>query len=279
MLRDIQALSELGVPVEAVSGPGGGYRLRDDYLLAPLPLTPREAALLLLSLSAMSKLGDLPFPAEHVSLLAKLRALLPDPLPDDVARLLAVLAVDVPERQQRTPFLEALVEAAQANRVVRAVYQSARRQSTQHWLPRSLQTQNGYWYCTAYAFEHEETRAYRVDRIQALTVLDEVVDPATLPPPTPYNDAAHPQIVAWLTARGVADIESEPHLGQIIQRQPDGGGLLVMRCPPTELRWYARYFAGLGDDIDVREPPELRARLAALGADLAERYGETKPHP
>lgn len=275
VLRDIQALSELGVPVEAVAGPGGGYRLGEVYLLAPLPLTAREAALLLLSLSALSRLGDVPFAAEHASLLVKIRALLPHPPPEEVARLLAVLAVDVPERRQRTPFLEALVQAAQARQAVRVVYRSVERESTQHLLPLVITTQNGFWYCRAYAFEHEEERMYRVDRIQALTPVEREIGPALLPEPTPYGHESHPQMVALLTARGIADVESEPHLGQIIQREADGTGRLALRCPPSELNWYARYFAGLGAEVEVLEPPELRQRLRALGERLVARYGET----
>ena len=273
VLRDIQALSELGVPVEAVAGPGGGYRLHDAYLLAPLPLTAREAALLLLSLSTLSRLGDVPFAAEHASLLAKIRALLPDPPPEEVTRLLTVLAVDVPERQQRTPFLEALVGAAQRRQAVRVVYQSAERETTQHVLPLAVSTQNGFWYCRAYAFEHEEERTYRVDRIRALTPVEREIDPALLPAPTPYSHESHPQVVATLSPRGVAEVESEPHLGQIIQREPDGGGRLVLRCPPSELDWYARYFASLGAEVEVLEPPELRERLRRIGERLVERYG------
>lgn len=272
VLRDIQALSELGIPVEAVSGPGGGYTLRDSYLLAPLPLSAREAALLLLSLSVMRKLGDVPFPAEHASLLAKLRALLPDPLPQEVARLLSVLEVDIPERQQPAPFLQALVQAAQNEQTVRVVYQSSARVSTQHLFPRSIQTRNGYWYLNAYAFEHEEDRAYRVDRIQALTVLDERIDPATLPQPTPYDHETNPQVVATLTPQGVAYVETEPHLGKLIQRQPEGSGRLVFRCPSSEMRWYARYFAGLGDDVAITAPPELLERLHEVGQQLVARY-------
>ena len=275
VLRDIQALSELGVPVEAVAGPGGGYRLGEAYLLAPLPLTAREAALLLLSLSTLSRLGDVPFAAEHASLLTKIRALLPDPPPDEVARLLAVLAVDVPERRQRTPFLEALVQAAQRRQAVRVVYRSAERESTQHLLPLAVTTQNGFWYCRAYAFEHEEERTYRVDRMLALTPVEREINPALLPEPTPYGHVSHPQIVARLTARGVAEVESEPHLGQLIQREADGSGRLVLRYPPSELDWYARYFARLGMEVEVLAPPELRERLRVIGQRLAERYGES----
>ncbi|MDQ3930006.1 MAG: WYL domain-containing protein, partial [Chloroflexota bacterium] len=75
-----------------------------------------------------------------------------------------------------------------------------------------------------------------------------------------------------LTARGVAYVESEPHLGQLIQRHPDGTGHLNFRCPPSELHYYARYFAGLGSDARVQSPPELRELLAQAGHKLVEQY-------
>ncbi|MBI1882326.1 MAG: HTH domain-containing protein [Chloroflexi bacterium] len=81
VLRDIQALSEMGVPVIAQAGPGGGYSLVPDYWLAPLPLTVGETFLLQLTLSAITKLSDAPFKPERASLLAKLRALLPEQPP------------------------------------------------------------------------------------------------------------------------------------------------------------------------------------------------------
>src|SRR5438128_2019794 len=39
ILRDVQALCEMGVPVIATGGPGGGYSLPGDYTFSPLPLT------------------------------------------------------------------------------------------------------------------------------------------------------------------------------------------------------------------------------------------------
>ena len=77
-----------------------------------------------------------------------------------------------------------------------------------------------------------------------------------------------------LTARGVAHLESEPHLGQHIRRHPDGTGALAFRCPPGELDWYARYFAGLSADAQIHAPAELRARLARIGRQLVEQYRE-----
>jgi predicted DNA-binding transcriptional regulator YafY len=272
VLRDIQALSEMGVPVIAQAGPGGGYSLPSDYSLAPLPLTVGEKFLLLLTLSAITKLSDAHFMPERASLLAKLRALLPQQPPPNVEQLLTVAGMDVPERTQQAPFLEPLLEAAQQQRWVQVTYQSAEQLSTQQLLPRRITTQNGYWYCHAYTLEHQEERTYRVDRIRTLTLADERFQATPTPETRPYGHHSHPQVVVKLTARGVSYVESEPHLGQSIQRNPDGTGFLAFRCPPSELNWFARYFAGFGSEAEVCAPPELRERLQHLGQKLVEQY-------
>jgi predicted DNA-binding transcriptional regulator YafY len=70
----------------------------------------------------------------------------------------------------------------------------------------------------------------------------------------------------------VAAVESDPYLGRQIERQPDGFGRLAFRCPPGELDWYARYFAGLGADAEVGGPIELRERIREIGRVLIARY-------
>jgi predicted DNA-binding transcriptional regulator YafY len=274
VLRDVQALCEIGVPIVAREGSGGGYSLPEGYWLAPPPLSEREAFLLLLALGVLARHADTPFATERASLVAKLRALLPAGQLLDVERLLDRVDLEVPRRSQRAVFLDALLDAAQARCWVRVVYQSAERRSVQHLLPRQVYAQSGLWYCRAYAHERGEERIYRVDRTRALDPPAADFHPPLLPEPTPYNHVAHPQIVAILTARGVAYVESEPDLGQIILRDADGGGRLVFRCPPAELDWFARYFASLGDEVRVEAPAELRERLMQLGQTLAQRYAD-----
>ena len=260
VLRDVQALCEIGVPIVAREGVGGGYSLPEGYWLAPPPLNDQEAFLLLLALGALAQQADTPFAPERASLVAKLRALLPIGQLNGVERLLDHIELDTPRREQRAPFLGALLDAAQARRWVRVTYQSAERRSVQHLLPRQVYAHGGLWYCRAYAHERGEERSYRVDRIQALDPPTSDFDPSPPPEPTPYSDSAHPLIVATLTMRGVALVESEPHLGQAILREPRGGRL-CFRCPPSELDWYARYLASLGDEVCVEAPAELRERL------------------
>lgn len=273
VLRDVQALCEMGVPVVARDGPGGGYSLPGDYALSPLPLTTHEAFLLMLALGSLAQWAHLPFAPEWSSLQAKLQALLPEKERARAAQLLATIHVELPAPNARAPHLEALMGATRGGAWVKVTYASAGRTSTQHLLPRQLTTRNGLWYCRAYSHEHSQERTYRVDRITALTPSANPRPGQAPPLPTPYDAPEHPEVHATLTARGAGYVESEPDLSKALVRDPDGTGRLTLRCPPGELDWFARYFAGLGAEVAVHGPPELCQRLAALGRALDERYG------
>ncbi len=274
VLRDVQALCEMGVPVVAREGAGGGYSLPEDYSLAPLPLSAHEVFVLLLALRAVAPLADTPYAEARASLAGKLRALLPQDQLPGVERMLAKVGVDVPEREQRAPLLDALVEAAQQQRWVRITYQSPERLSTQHVLPQQVSMQDGYWYCLAFSHERGERRTYRVDRIRTVDPPGADFQPGPIAEEKPYADPSHPEVILALTARGVADMERDRYLGAQIRREPDGSGRLAFRCPPGELEYFARRLAGLGDEVVVEAPEELRQRLAQLGRHIVERYGK-----
>ena len=76
ILRDIDGLSQVGVPIVALPGPGGGYELPDDYWMPPLHLTPAEAHVVLLGLQALGSAEGSPLGPAHLSVVDKLRAAL-----------------------------------------------------------------------------------------------------------------------------------------------------------------------------------------------------------
>jgi predicted DNA-binding transcriptional regulator YafY len=270
VLRDIQALSEMGVPVIAREGVGGGYSLPGNYHVPPLPITSREAFLLLLALSTVRGLTSAPYAAERSSLLAKLRTILPQQDLLAGERMLQTVRIDIPQRPQRAPYLEPLMAAAQGGHWVRVEYKSADKISTQNILPRQVSNQNGLWYCRAYSHERKEERVFRVDRIRAFSPSPGRYK--TPPSSVPYDHPGHPEIRASFTPRGAAMAEVDPHIANRIERGADGSGDICLRCPPSELAWYARFFARFGEEVIVHGPLELRQNLRQLGRDLAERY-------
>lgn len=273
ILRDVQALSEMGVPVIAREGVGGGYALPDDYSLAPLALSAREAFLLLLALSSINRPGQMLFHRERTSLEAKLRALLPRSSLDNLQHMLAKVNIEVAEHSGPAPLLDELVEAIEKQRWIKINYRSAGNIADRHVLPVQVLLKNGFWYCEAFNLEKEEYRTYRVDRIQTIEDAPPEMQAMQAPAPVPYEHEDHPQITVQLTARGVARVESDIHFGPRVQGMPDGG-VVSFRCPPDELNWYAGYFASLGDDATVLAPDALRLKLHHLGTQLVERYSK-----
>src|SRR5579872_4548098 len=61
MLRDLQALSEMGVPLAASPGPGGGYSLIRGRNMLPLSLSADEAIGVILSYEAFQQHAQSPF--------------------------------------------------------------------------------------------------------------------------------------------------------------------------------------------------------------------------
>lgn len=274
VLRDIGALSEMGIPIGAELGATGGYTLPPDYSLPPLALTLNEALLLRLALSSLAGLVDTPHKRERDSLLAKVQTLLPRGRRADLERLEPALSLDTHTRPYPTPFLDRLLGSAHEGRWVATVYRSERGESAQTLLPARPRTTEGLWYCEAYSHERGETRVYRVDRF--LDVQPAAVAPplATLPPPIAHLHPSFPEVRIALTARGVLRLEREPYLSKHVQRADTGAGLLALRLRPAEYNWLIGILAPLGGEARVLAPEALRARLRELAQELLDLYAE-----
>ena len=83
--RDILVLESVGVPIVAVPGTGGGYRLSEGYFLPPIAFKRDEAISMMLALALLGSLRVTPFAASLEEARRKLVAALP-------ARLRSVLS-------------------------------------------------------------------------------------------------------------------------------------------------------------------------------------------
>lgn len=259
VIRDVQALTSMGVPVIAQSGPNGGYEVPRDATLAPLHLTWREALLLTLAVEGLAKMSDTPFRADRASLVAKLRDLMPEGQRERVASMLERVALQVPARDIRAPLLERILELSGKWAEVR--YDGKDR------LVRidRIYADRGLWYVEAVG--QGKSRVFRADRVERIVAAE---PPSAVQEPLPYGHPSHPLIRVRLTEPGARRAQSDPNMGPYVR----GEGLLEFRCPPDELDWFARYFAGFGGDALVEEPAELVARIVANAKALVATYSE-----
>ena len=184
--RDLAQLSMAGVPIWTQPGPGGGYAVNRDTTLPPLNLTAAEATALMLSLA---QTRHMPFGAAGRSALRKLVAAMSE-ADREAARGLAGrlrlvtngLWAGPPAPTLAEAEVQSSVESAIAERrAVSIDYCDRNGVSTDRVVePAGIIGARGGWYLLAWCRLREGGRAFRLDRIGAARVLDEVIEPRPL---------------------------------------------------------------------------------------------------
>lgn len=278
VLRDMAALSVMGIPLESADGAAGGYALPPDFTLAPLPLTHRETLLLLFALGGLERLSVAPFGEARETLTAKLRAMLSPAQLAVADGWRAALSIDVPERSHITvPFLDTILTATHRGGWLATVYHSESGGESEHTLlPRHVSTNGGLWYLRAWSHERRAERTFRIDRFVSVAPTDAPTDSSAHSPDRslPYNHPSHPEVRVHLTPAGVAIAEREQHVSDAVRRAANGSGEMMFRCPPSELDYWARYFFAMGVNALILGPGELRQRVRSLAEKVAALYTE-----
>lgn len=276
MLRDLQALSGIGVPLAATPGPHGGYALIRGRRLLPLSLTNDEALGVLLSYEAFLEYAQSPFTAQSLSAITKLRAALP---PDVVAELDRVRRhVAIIERPRRTdaPLLADLLRAALDGAHLRVVYDSKSGVAERVIYPFGVYASAGFWYCACFDYQRAMHLSLRADRFRSLA-REGGREP---PPPIPVadwlgvverGDGDMLPLRARVTGRGLKNFDLQALFGPLA---PDGrgGGAIDATIPRSEIDWYAAQLLPVGPDLIVASPPELIAALRRQALQIAALY-------
>lgn len=276
ILRDLEALGQLGVPIVATPGNGGGVALPEDYWLPPLRLSATEATAVLLGLAALGPADSSPFGEPRRSAEEKIRAAIdPDTLRAS-ERALGHVRFESPPTVPGADHVDAIRRAIADGQWLHVDYRSTRRVAGHDLLPRELAAAGGHWYVVAVSYEARQARRYRIDRIEALRRIpappdaDAVVAAADATPA--YHDDAHPEVVIHLSAAGVT--RAPDVFGVRLDATAIGDALweLRFRCPPSELPFYARCVLSLGDDARALGPPGLVDRVRDVALRALERH-------
>lgn len=276
VLRDMQALSEMGVPLYAESGHGGGYRLMDGYTVPPLQLDAEEAMTVLLALEGMAKYADGPFQRARWTVTDKIRSVLPEGTLSEVSPLLSYVELEVPDRRYKTPFLAAVMHSAAQEEWLRIYYRSQNRSRYLEVKPIRIYAAHGFWYCEAYSVQHREKRTFRIDRmdeVQRICEPAEATEAAGSAEKADTDDL--PEVIrvrVKLTYKGALLVEQDFHMGHHVKQIGDETWEVDFDCPRTEWNWAVSLFYSLGMDAEVLEPQHLRADILELARQVVERY-------
>jgi len=285
--RYVDQLSELDVPVEAVRGRYGGYRLARGYRLPPLMLSDDEALAVLLGLIAGRRAG-LMTSADTATetAAAKIRRVLPDRLARRLDTVLEALAFTEPPGEFATPdaaVLLTIADAARHRRPISIRYTDRHGRSSDRTLhPYGIVTHSGRWYVTGTDPVIREDRTFRLDRVaSARTLPGSFEAPAGLDPAqrvlsgfatAEYEHEVTLRIqgtVQQIRARFPASIASVEEPAAAASSDPGTERWLRVELRAERLDWLPPLLASLDRPFVIERPDELRHLVLALADRLA----------
>jgi predicted DNA-binding transcriptional regulator YafY len=282
--RYFAMLDEMGIPVYSERGPYGGFSLVRGYKMPPLIFSPEEAVAVWLGASLVEEMwGQIYRQAAHGA-LAKLENVLPDEQRNEIAwarRTLLATGMHRADLKTLSPMLETFRQAARERRRVRMTYQGGSEpEPVQRALdPYALVHRWGWWYVIGYCHLRQSVRTFRLDRISALTLTEEIFDVLAgfdLRLFLASEPQAQPQVTARLhfePSAARAALESRSYW-ETVEEQPDGS-ITVTFLSPT-LEWAASTALAYGLIVEVLEPPELRQVIFEWSRAIAAKYGDQK---
>ena len=254
--RDVESLAAAGVPVEALRGPAGGYRLAGGYRTRLTGLTGDEAEALFAA-GMPGPAAELGLGGELAAARLKLLAALPSELQERATRAQRLFHLDARgwfRAEDSVPHLPALASAVWSGCQAKIRYREGNRVVQRTVDPLGLVLKAGAWYLVARRVAG--MRVYRVSRVASVRPLD---DPCERP--------AGFELSAYWDEWSRAFEDSRPRV-EVTARGPKGERTLVFESLEEARREMLRY----GPDLEVVAPVELRDRIAATARDVAALY-------
>jgi predicted DNA-binding transcriptional regulator YafY len=279
--RDVERLRELGYPVESLTGPAGGYRLRAGTAMPPLLLDDDEAIAIAVGLRTAARASVTGIEETSVRALVKLEQVLPAHLRRRVRALQsATLTLPAGGPTVDPQSLTLIATACRDSELLRFAYRGrdgvAGRREVE---PHSLVNLGRRWYLVAWDRGRGDWRTFRVDRLTGPAATGVRFRSRTLPAKDAADYIAR-SMSEWqhrFEARVTLHAPAEAirkrvptHWGKV---EPIDADTCEFRTGDDDLDWLALRIAMLGVDFDVHEPPELGEHLRAMSRRLERAAG------
>lgn len=264
--RDVERLRDLGYPVNAGRGVGGGYQLAAGAALPPLVLEDEEAVAIAVGLQAAAQGAISGIEESSLRALTKVTQVMPSRLRHrvDALRTMTVPAAwRSPGASIQTGTLTTIAQACRDDEALDFAYTAASgEQSARHVEPHRLVPLGRRWYLVAYDRTRHDWRSFRLDRLTDPRRTGARFRPRRLP----AEDAA-----AFVRA-GIENlptrctVEARVHApAATVQGEVDrwgaveevDAGTCLLRMTTDTLDWPAMVLGAVGADFEVISPPEL----------------------
>jgi predicted DNA-binding transcriptional regulator YafY len=176
--RDIKALEQSGVPI--LTEEGKGYSLMEGYRIPPIMFSESEANALITAEQLVLKNKDASFVKEYTEAIGKIKSVLRSNTKDKANLLSNRIVFGQNDDFVRTSNYLSTLQLALTNfNLVKINYYSPNNNETTERIvePFAIYTTQENWLLIAFCRLRNDYRAFRLDRIKSLSVLNETFEP------------------------------------------------------------------------------------------------------
>lgn len=274
--RDIQALSEAGVPIIAIQKKG--YSLPEDYFLPPLHFTAEEALILALGSDFMGQNFDTQYRTFAESAYRKIDAALPEALRQEVVYLKANISFFAANSldEKQIEYLQLIRSAIAESRMIGFQYAkkiaTARETSLREVNPYSLARLAHDWLLMGYCHLRQDIRVFRLGRMDKLQILDKQFKRPVDFTPDWIADGEHREVVVTaLFDAEVAHWVQEARPFSVVTAEMTSNGLLLTLRVRDE-RDIFQWLLSWGRHVRVLSPESLRLLMRQEIEQMFQKY-------
>lgn len=278
--RDIQALSEAGVPI--AGAPGHGYSLMEGYFLPPVSFTTEEAVSLLMGAQFIEQRWDTAYGMQARSAHRKIEAILPENVRKASARVqetMRLLHPAEPDTASRVKtYLHDIRHAILEQHKISFTYvknlpeMDGKRSMQRVVSPYGLSLVREHWMLVAKCDLRQDIRHFRLSRMSELSVLE---DTFLLPPDFDLNryksrDNRDEHVLIRAKVE-VADKIKELlyfYIDDVKEREE----YIYVDFRVRDSEEILHHLLGMGGEIEVLEPASLRARIREIAKNMLKHY-------
>ncbi|GAB2023846.1 YafY family protein [Pseudolactococcus yaeyamensis] len=263
--RDIDRMSQLGIPVYTERGKGGGISLLSDFVLSKVLLDADERKSILQALQTTDAVKVDPANEEILAKLSALFGIQDAPwLAIDFSTWYGSSADD----------FEQIKTAILTQKVVTFNYYNAKGEMTFRTVePTQLVFKSMSWYLKAYCLGKQEIRMFKLSRLTKLEITEQSVENRLL---EVQADKSHqlqaPEMIhlKMLVSQELGYQIYDDFPIDAIQNHSDKDLLVEDDFPKTD--WLYRYILSLGPSAKIIEPLDLKQELITIIKKMEENY-------
>jgi len=268
ILRDIDALSQAGIPVYAKQGGDGGIAIMPGYKIDANMLTTDELQNII---SGLRSLGSVTETSNIERLIQKL-----SPEQNAMVSLNNHILIDLSShyKDSLSEKIGLIKQAITDRRLIEFDYYYSKGETRRKIEPYFIQFKWTSWYLYGYCTERQDFRIFKLNRLWELVLTEEHFSQRHIPADAADRNGAFPETynVKLLFDKNVRFRLIEEY-GLHCYTETDGG--LLLDLDYTNREYIKSWIFGFGEAVSILAPDDFREEMKKTAEKLYDKYNRT----